>query len=65
MGGTCSNKGAFSICGRQRGSLDINLDRGGQDLTAEEHVTLVDRQRLEVEFNGLLNIRDCLLERAP
>src|SRR5579884_1263323 len=40
----------------QRGSLGIDFNGRRQNLLTQEHVALVRRQRLQVEFNGLADV---------
>jgi hypothetical protein len=48
-----------------RGSLGIHLHRRRKDLTAQKEIPVVDRQRLELQFDGLFNVRDRFFQRAP
>jgi hypothetical protein len=46
-----------------RGSLGIHFDRRSQNFAAEEDVALVDRQGLEIKFDGFFNVSGSLFKR--
>jgi hypothetical protein len=53
-----SEQRTFGVGGVHRGSLGIHVDRGGENFSTEEHVTLFSGESLEVEFNCLFNMGD-------